>query len=159
MGFKIVRSSIIEDVISETPFAEHPISEFEDYKRICIEEGDMPAPSETDQNIYPSYLETVGRDRFMTNPIEARVEELHHAHIWQEGCCWEEDDEEDDSLKVQWACTSNSYVVYSYFIDSDGDHHFYVIDYCNDGAHGLISDRTQVLDWANQAERYKLRNI
>ena len=158
MGFKIVRSSLINEVIAETPVAEYPITEFEDYKRICIEEGDIPAPSETDQNIYSSYLETIGRDRFMTSPIEAREQELHHTHIWQEGCVWEEDDEDDDSLKVQWACTSDGYVVYSYFIDRDGDHHFYIIDYCNDGAHGLISNRSQVLDWANQAERYKLRN-
>jgi len=51
MGFKIVRSSLINEVIAETPVAEYPITEFEDYKRICIEEGDIPAPSETDQNI------------------------------------------------------------------------------------------------------------
>ncbi|HHT0956269.1 type II toxin-antitoxin system YafO family toxin [Enterobacter kobei] len=158
MGFKIVRSPLIAEAIAEAPIAEHPISEFEEYKRICIEEGDIPAPSETDQRTYESYLETIGRDRFMTSPIEARAEELHHAHVWQERCCWEDDDEED-GMKVQWACTSDSYVVYSYFIDADDDHHFYIIDYCNDGAHGLISDRTQVLDWANQAERYRLRNV
>lgn len=44
MGFKIVRSSLINEVIAETPVAEYPITEFEDYKRICIEEETFLLP-------------------------------------------------------------------------------------------------------------------
>lgn len=83
----------------------------------------------------------------MERPPTGRAEDLHHVHIWQEGCCWED----EHGLKVQWASTSDSYVVYSYFIDRDKDHHFYVIDYCQDAAHALIEDRCQVLAWIEQA--------
>ncbi|MBN5324025.1 type II toxin-antitoxin system YafO family toxin [Serratia sp. IR-2025] len=155
MGYKIVRCNRINIATEQNPAASLPIDEFEKYKTIAMEYGDIPSPSEVIQREHPAHLETIGRDRPMTHPIEARAEELHHVHIWQEGCCWED----DEGLKVQWASTSDSYVVYSYFIDRDDDHHFYVIDYCIDGAHGLIENRSQVLDWANQAERYRLRNI
>lgn len=91
----------------------------------------------------------------MERPVEARGEELHHVHIWQEGCCWED----DDGLLVQWASTSDSYVVYSYFVDRDKDHHFYIIDYCNDKAHVLIEDHRQVAEWTRQAQEFRLKNI
>lgn len=155
MGFKISRSQKLVDVISEYPIAGLPIDEFEAYKQECIEFGDTPAPPIHVQLEHPAHIDTIGRDRLMTHPTSARAEELHHVHMWQEGCCWED----ENGLKVQWASTSNSYVVYSYFIDKDSDHHFYVIDYCQNEAHALIEDKQQVADWARQAKEFRIENI
>lgn len=155
MGFKISRSQVITDVISRYPATSLPIDEFEQYKRISMEYGDAPAPKIHVQLEHPAHLETIGRDKLMERPTEARGEELHHVHIWQEGCCWED----SDGLFVQWASTSDSYVVYSYFIDRDGDHHFYVIDYCKDKGHVLIEDELQVASWIEQAREFRLQNI
>lgn len=155
MGFKISRSQSLADVISQYPITELPIEEFETYKRESIEYDDIPAPAIHVQLEYPAHIETIGRDKLMERPVEARGEELHHVHIWQEGCCWED----EDGLLVQWASTSNSYVVYSYFRDRDGDHHFYVIDYCQDEAHALIEDERQVADWTRQAKEFRFQNI
>lgn len=155
MGFKISRSQKLIDVISEYPVAGLPIDEFEKYKLECIEFGDTPAPPIHIQLEHPAHYDTIGRDKLMTHPTSARAEELHHVHIWQEGCCWED----ENGLKVQWASTSNSYVVYSYFIDKDSDHHFYVIDYCQDEAHALIEDKKQVADWTRQAKEFRKDNI
>ncbi|EOC1567409.1 type II toxin-antitoxin system YafO family toxin [Cronobacter dublinensis] len=155
MGFKISRSQKLIDVISQYPIASLPIEEFEEYKRECVDYNDLPAPPIHVQLEYPAHLDTIGRDKLMERPSDARAEELHHVHIWQEGCCWED----EDGLTVQWASTSNSYVVYSYFKDKDQDHHFYVIDYCRDEAHALIEDEAQVADWTRQAKEFRLQNI
>lgn len=151
MGHKITRSQLIQEVILLEPTAEFPIDEFEKYKLICLEEDKIPAPSETEQLVYVSYIDTIGRDKYMVYPIDARAEELHHTHMWQEGCSWGEGEE----LKIQWACTSNSYVVYSYFIDNDEDHHIHVIDYCRDEAHSKIKNINQVKVWTEQAKLYR----
>lgn len=155
MGFKISRSQALIEVITQHPITELPIEEFEQYKRECIEFDDTPAPAIHVQLEHPAHLDTIGRDKLMERPVEARGEELHHVHIWQEGCCWED----GDGLFVQWASTSDSYVVYSYFVDRDNDHHFYVIDYCNDKAHVLIEDQHQVAEWTRQAKEFRLQNI
>lgn len=155
MGFKISRSQALIDIITETPSAGLPIEEFEQYKLECIEFGDIPTPPIEVQLQYPAHIDTIGRDKLMERPSDARGEELHHTHVWQEGCCWED----EDGLKVQWASTSNSYVVYSYFFDKDSCHHFYVIDYCKDSAHTLIEDVTQVSKWTEQARIFRLKNV
>ena len=155
MGFKISRSQALTEVITQFPITELPIQEFEEYKRECINYDDVPAPAIQIQLAHPAHIETIGRDKLMERPVEARGEELHHVHIWQVGCCWED----EDGLLVQWASTSDSYVVYSYFIDRDKDHHFYVIDYCNDKAHALIEDKQQVAEWTRQAQEFRIQNI
>lgn len=155
MGFKISRSQALTDVISEFPVASLPIEEFELYKRECVDFGDTPAPPIHVQLQHPAHTDTIGRDKLMERPPEARSEALHHVHIWQEGCCWED----EDGLKVQWASTSDSYIVYSYFIDGDRDNHFFVIDYCQDSAHMLIEDKIQVASWTMQAKKFRLQNI
>lgn len=151
MGYKITRSDSLLEAIGDDHLAALPIDEFEEYKIICIEEGEIPAPSTPDQMEYVSYVESIGRDKYMTHPTTARAEELHHTHVWQEGCCWGD----GDDLRVQWACTSNSYVVYSYFMDADNDHHIYIIDYCKDEAHKLIENPSMVSRWAKLAEEYR----
>ncbi|MFZ4833317.1 hypothetical protein [Rouxiella sp. Mn2063] len=83
MGYKIVRSKLIQEVILEEPAAQLPIDEFEEYKLICLQEGKIPVPSEIEQHDFMSYSETIGRGKFMERPITARAEELHHAHMWQ----------------------------------------------------------------------------
>ncbi|UVW54678.1 type II toxin-antitoxin system YafO family toxin [Klebsiella variicola] len=155
MGFKISRSQALADVITQYPITAFPIEEFEAYKRECIDYDDTPAPAIHVQLKHPAHIETIGRDKLMERPVEARSEELHHAHIWQEGCCWED----DDGLLVQWASTSDSYVVYSYFRDRDDDHHFFVIDFCRDEAHAIIEDATQVAEWTRQAKEFRQQNI
>lgn len=153
MAVVITKSKKIHSVLEQFPAASMPIEEFETYKNECVDYGDVPNPCEATQRQHPSHLETIGRDRLATRPIEARAEELHHAHIWQEGCVWEDDNGE---LEVQWACTSDSYIVYSYFVDINGDHHFHVIDYCMDRAHKLIEDAEQVSEWAAIARTHRL---
>lgn len=153
MGLIITKSKNIEKVIEENPEISTPIDEFEEYKRLSIEFDDIPNPPQDIQMQHSAHIDTIGRDRLATHPIEARTEELHHVHIWQEGCVWEESNGE---LKVQWSSTSDSYVVYSYFLDKDANHHFHVIDYCNDKAHELIKDEQQVLKWTNTAKEYRL---
>ncbi len=155
MGFKISRSQALTDIISQYPVAALPIEEFEQYKRECMDFGDIPAPPIHVQLQHLAHIDTIGRDKLMERPSSAREEELHHVHIWQEGCCWED----ESGLKIQWASTSDSYVVYSYFIDRDRDYHFYVIDYCQDAAHALIEDERQVTAWTEQAKVFRQQNI
>ncbi|WP_034913054.1 type II toxin-antitoxin system YafO family toxin [Erwinia sp. 9145] len=154
MGFKISRSQALTEVITQFPETEFTVNEFEEYKRICMDFGDIPAPLIHVQLNHPAHIETIGKDKLMEGPPEARAEWLHHTHIWQEGCCWED----ADGLKVQWASTSDSYVVYSYFIDSDKEHHFYLIDFCRDKAHTIIKDKGQVADWTRQAKEFRCQN-
>ncbi|CAK2133095.1 mRNA interferase YafO [Vibrio crassostreae] len=153
MSIIITKSAKIQKVLAENPSASLPIDEFEEYKTECVEFGDIPNPTETVQLQHPAHLDTIGRDKLATHPIDARAEELHHVHIWQDGCVWEE---ENGDLKVQWSCTSNSYIVYSYFIDKGGNHHFHVIDYCLDQAHALIEDAHQVSEWTGIAKTHRL---
>lgn len=155
MGFKISRSQALIEVITQFPLAELPLLEFEQYKQECMDYADIPAPDIHIQLQHPAHIETIGRDKLMERPAEARAEALYHVHMWQEGCCWED----EDGLKVQWASTSDSYVVYSRFIDKDNDHHFYVIDYCEDKAHQLIEDPAQLACWIRQAQKFRLENI
>jgi len=82
MGFKISRSQALANVISQYPITELPIEEFETYKRESIEYDDVPAPAIHVQLEYPAHIETIGRDKLMERPVEARGEELHHVHIW-----------------------------------------------------------------------------
>lgn len=154
MDIVFSRSSLIETLISQTPHAEYPLLEFEKYKQLCLEEGEIPAPLEQTQREYIPALDTIGRDRFFTHPIEARAEELHHAHIWQEGCVWED----DLGVKVQWSCTSDSYIVYSYFVSKDEKHHFFEIDYRREKAHSAIQDPKQVHEWAVLAKEFREDN-
>ena len=153
MAIAITHSIKLLAVLEQNPTARLPIDEFEAYKNECVDFQDIPNPDESIQRQYPSHLETIGRDRLATRPLEARFEEVHHAHVWQEGCIWEDD---DGDLKVQWSCTSDSYVVYSYFIDIDRNHHFHIIDYCFDRAHRLIEDEEQVTEWALLARTHRL---
>ncbi|MCU1787474.1 hypothetical protein CUU54_01200 [Pectobacterium polaris] len=154
MGFKISRSQSLIEIISEFPLAGLPIEEFEEYKQACLDYGDIPTPPIVIQLGHPAHIDTIGRDKLMERPNQARSEELHHVHIWQEGCCWED----ADGIKVQWASTSDSYVVYSYFVDKDGDHHFYVIDFCRDKAHKIIEDESKVREWTQIAKEFRISN-
>ena len=82
MGFKISRSQALIEVITQFPITELPIQEFEEYKRECIDYDDVPAPPIQIQLAHPAHIETIGRDKLMERPVEARGEELHHVHIW-----------------------------------------------------------------------------
>jgi hypothetical protein len=156
MGLKVSYAQKISEVVNEYPQTQFPLDEFADYKKICLEYADIPAPPIHEQLKHPAHIETIGRDKLMERPSSARAEELHHVHMWQEGCCWEDPVK---GLKVQWASTSNCYVVYSYFKDKNQDHHFYIIDYCGDLAHDIIEDDDQVMEWAEEARSFRIANI
>lgn len=155
MGIRLTRSELIQSIIEEFPITEYPIAEFEEYKKICIEFGDIPIPAYHEQLEHPAHIDTIGRDKPMDRPRSARLEELHHTHLWQEGCIWED----DGGLFVQWRSTSNTFVVYSYFLDIHNDHHFYIIDFVRDEAHDIIEDDEQVLRWVELAKEFRLQNI
>ena len=153
MAVTITKSIKILAVLKQNPTARMPIDEFEIYKNESADYQDIPSPDESTQRLNSSILETIGRDRLATRPHEARLEDLHHVHVWQEGCVWEDD---DGDLKVQWSCTSDSYVVYSYFFDRENNHHFHIIDYCFDKAHQLIENQKQVAEWTMIARTHRL---
>lgn len=160
MGLKITRSievcnSVRNLIKNNGPYAETPIIKFEEYKQMCIEFGDIPIPPYHIQLKHPSHSDTIGRDKPMDRPRSARYEELHHIHFWQEGCVWED----DDGYQVQWNSTSDAFIIYSYFIDKDGDHHFYIIDILLDNAHNIIENNEQILKWVTIAKEFRFKNI
>ncbi|WP_290603701.1 type II toxin-antitoxin system YafO family toxin [Arsenophonus sp. ENCA] len=59
----------------------------------------------------------------------------------------------------QWNSTSDAFIIYSYFIDKDGDHHFYIIDLLLDNAHNIIENNSQILKWVAIAKKFRLQNI
>ncbi|OBU04846.1 type II toxin-antitoxin system YafO family toxin [Morganella psychrotolerans] len=154
MGIKLIRSQFIQQFINEFPETEHPIAEFEEYKTVSLDFGDLPIPPYHEQLEHPAHIDTIGRDKPMDRPNSARYEELHHTHIWQEGCIWED----GDGLFVQWRSTSDTFVVYSYFLDADSDHHFYIIDFVRDQAHTIIEDSEQILKWVELARQHREAN-
>lgn len=161
MGCKITRSLHVNTVLSHFikivgPIAESFITDFEEYKKECVEFGDIPIPPHHVQLTYPAHIETIGRDKRMERPRTALHEELHHVHLWQDGCNW---DDENEGTFVQWNSTSDSFIVYSYFKDKDNDHHFYIIDLVFDQAHTIIEDKEQVLKWVKIAKEFRLKNI
>lgn len=160
MAIKIIRSFHVQKILSNLvvnlgTIAESFNTEFEEYKQKCIGFGDIPIPPYHIQLEHPSHVETIGRDKPIERPNSARHEELHHTHLWQENCIWED----DDGKLVQWNSTSDSFIVYSYFIDKIGAHHFYIIDLVYDKAHTLIENNSQILKWVAIAKKFRLQNI
>ncbi len=156
MTIEFSYSSNIQEVVGEHPLVESILDEFKQYKNLCVEYGDTPCPPQDIQLAHPAHIETIGRDRLSTHPISARAEDLHHVHIWQEGCSWED---AVNGLEVQWDSTSDSYIVYSYFLTASGNHHFHIIDYCQDAAHELIEDELVVSRWVEQAKQHRVISL
>ncbi|CAM7066425.1 type II toxin-antitoxin system YafO family toxin [Morganella morganii] len=148
-------SAAVEKYGISEAIAESFIADFEEYKRISIDYDDVPNPSVSAQFYHPAHIDTIGRDKLMDWPDEARAEDVHHVHLWQTGCVWED---EDEGLNVQWDCTSDSFIIYSYFKDKDSDHHFYIIDFLFDQAHTIIEDSEQILKWVELARQHREAN-
>lgn len=92
-----------------------------------------PAPSRKVQETYVSASEMFGRDRFDKLSKDAQKEEIQHLHVRQEDSIWED---EEGYGYAQWNCTSDSYLVYSYFKHQD-DHYYYFIEFFGKEAHSL----------------------
>lgn len=60
---------------------------------------------------------------------------------------------------MEWNSTSDSFIVYAYFIGKIGVHHFYIIDLGYDKAHTLIENNRQIPKWVAIAKQFRLQNI
>lgn len=126
--------------------------EFETYKR----SSDRHArPTKTEQNEYASISGLFGRDRANVDeekPFLQKQEDLGHLHAKQHDSEW--GDEDGDPL-VQWECTSNSYIIYSYFVHASV-RHYYVVDFIDDEAHASWDNQEAKMMWIQEAKAYRL---
>ena len=126
--------------------------QFKEYKELSNSD-EHPRPKNHFQKKNESASPFFGRDRFDPAHKDSHSEELQHIHYWMEGCEWEF---ENDEPKAQWDCTSNTYLVYSYF-KHNGTHYYYLIDFLIDTAHGHDGDYIPSVDiFIDQAKEYRL---
>jgi len=122
-------------------------NEFQEYKK-----GSAPdehaAPTRYVQEQYPCISEILGRDRFEKWAEKARLEEIQHIHVIQERSIWKD----EQGQLVQWDCTSNSYLVYSYFFH-DNKHHYYVLEFYKFAAHKKYEHAVPC--FINEAKTYR----
>jgi hypothetical protein len=118
---------------------------------------DIAAPSRHEQETAESLEPLMGRDRFFKNPKEARVNELYHVHTYEERSEWED---EDGDMICQWDCTSDNYLIYSYF-KHENVHHYYIIAFLDKNAHqrtrDLVDDEAHpiVMEWLEESILYR----
>lgn len=98
-----------------------------------------PAPSRNVQERDEPASEYFGRDRFDKFSKNAQKEEIQHVHLRQEDSIWED---EEGYGYAQWHCTSDSYLVYSYF-KYKNDHYYYLIEFFGESAHSLYEKETK----------------
>ncbi|EIW9313087.1 MULTISPECIES: type II toxin-antitoxin system YafO family toxin [Klebsiella] len=128
--------------------------EFEEYKRKS-DDTEQPRPSNKMQQSYASISGLFGRDRANVDearPFYQRQEGLGHLHVRQEDSVWE--DESGDPL-IQWKCTSNSYIIYSYFVHNLVRYYF-VVDFIDDEAHANWDNQEAIQMWIADAKAYRL---
>lgn len=131
-----------------TPFYE----EFCRYKKQSVEQ---PRPKQRIQKIFASLSLLFGRDRANVDeniPFYQRQEELSHLHVRQEDSIWEDG---DGAPLAQWECKSNSYLIYSYFVNA-GTRYYYVVDFIDDNAHANWDNQEAVQMWIQEAKQYRL---
>ena len=112
-----------------------------------------PAPSRKVQEIYKSASEMFGRDRFDKISKDAQKEEIQHLHVRQTDSTWEDD---EGYGYAQWYCTSDSYLVYSYF-KHHNNHYYYLLEFFGTEAHSLyeqMGDR-----FVQSAKDFRLRKL
>ena len=129
------------------------IDEFREYKEGSHNPSEIPTPTRKEQEDFQGVHSTFGRDRLFLSPIKCKTLDIHHVHIFQGGCDWGN----DDSFIVQWECTSNCYLVYSYFLSSKQNHIFCVLDFILDGAHDIYEhpELPQIHAWCDWALDFK----
>lgn len=126
-------------------------AEFEAYK---LSSDTHSRPTTKEQQEYVSVSELFGRDRANVDeehPYYQRQESLSHLHTKQEDSEWE--DEDGDRL-VQWECTSDSYLIYSYFVFK-GVRYYYVVDFIDNGAHANWDNQEAKMMWVQEAKAYR----
>ena len=127
-------------------------NEFQKYKSISSVHS---RPNNSYQKQYVSLSPLLGRDRFNADDkqeIELRREQLTHIHVKQKGCIWV--DEDNDPL-AQWECTSNSYLIYSYFVHN-GTRYYFIITFIDDNAHVHWEDEKLKSLWLRDAKEYRI---
>ena len=107
------------------------------------------APKGHTQKEYEGVSALFGRDRFDKINPDARAEDIQHLHVRQEHSVWE--DSNGDAL-VQWACTSDSYLIYSYFCHAQ-QHRYYLLEFFRDRGHNLYQG--QVDSFILEAKAYR----
>lgn len=131
-----------------TPF----IQEFDAYKRNSDRHS---APTRQEQEEYASISPLFGRDRRNVDteePFLQAQETLSHLHNRQDDSVWT--DEEGDPLS-QWECTSDSYLIYSYFVHN-GIRYYYIVDFIDNDAHANWDNEEAKLMWIQEAKDYRL---
>ena len=123
--------------------------EFQYYKENSAA-NEHAAPSRHIQQTTEGYSPLFGRDRFDKVNFLARQENIQHLHVRQEHSIWED----EQGALVQWDCTSNSYLIYSYFFYQD-KHHYFVIEFYANDAH--VEYEHKVPYFVEQAKAYRLK--
>lgn len=149
--------------MSQLHFAYHPKfendSQFKEiFDEFCYykensEYNEHPSPTRHTQETYECFSPLFGRDRFDKKYPEASNQNIQHLHVRQSKSVW---DFPDGAAKAQWECTSDSYLVYSYFMH-EGFHHYFVIEFYISGGHAQYEQDVQI--FIHEAEQYRLSKI
>ena len=112
------------------------------------------APTRHTQEQYEGLSSLFGRDRFDKISKDASAEDIQHLHVRQEHSVWE--NSHGDAL-VQWACTSDSYLIYAYFYHAQ-QHRYYLLEFFRDRGHNLYQARVESFIQEAQAYRISIQN-
>jgi len=123
------------------------------YYKENSEPHEHPSPRRHAQETYESLSPLFGRDRFDKKYPEASNQNIQHLHVKQPHSKW---DFLDGSAKTQWECTSDSYLVYSYF-EHNGIHHYFVLEFYKSESHAQYEQDVQI--FIHEAEQYRLTQI
>jgi hypothetical protein len=100
--------------------------------------NEHPAPTRRVQETLESTHEQFGRDRFDSKHVDAKEVDLRHVHVEQENSIWSD----ANGDLYQWYCTSDSYLVYSYF-EHDVNKYYHVIEFFTDSGHALYGENVR----------------
>lgn len=126
--------------------------EFQDYK-LDSADDEYAAPKEKVQKKKPSINSLFGRDRIEQYNRKGIDQDIHHLHI-------NDDTKEKEWVlkngqrREQWYCTSNTYMVYAYFLHKK-IHYYYILDFLVGNAHINYPNRLYQSTLINAAEAYK----
>lgn len=143
----------LTDKLATTPNFEQILEDFKFYKRNSNPQ-EHPRPANHFQKKYDSVSYYFGRDKFDTRHAQARKEEIQHVHYREQNSNWENS---NGNPKSQWQCTSNTYLVYSYFYH-DNINYYYLIDFINKSAHNDDNAiyRESITTYLDKALAYRL---
>ncbi|MEG0579964.1 MAG: type II toxin-antitoxin system YafO family toxin [Niameybacter sp.] len=128
----------------EQPIVEIIVLEFIKYKE-SSERYEHPAPTIKSQQKKESPYIEFGRDRY---DIAHKSEDVQHIHLRDGTKSWED----EQGPLVQWNCTSDTHLIYSYF-KHNGAYYYYLVEIYDDKAH--LSYEKAKLELFKEAKRYK----